>query len=96
MPKRDRAQYMREYRARQRESATTEAPFDLPDLAAVAEPPDDDPDAVTVPVRLDDAQFAKLAAVMRAVGARHGAKVTAPAAVRFALEVAHRAIAGMD
>ena len=105
MPKRDRAQYMREYRARKRPSAgaTTEAPseaaapFDLPDLAALAEPPDDDPDAVTVPVRLDDAQFAKLAAVMRAVGARHGgAKVTAPAAVRFALVVAHRAIAGMD
>ena len=95
------AAYMREYRARQRPSAGadgvgTGAPFDLPDLAALAEPPDDDPDAVTLPVRIDDAQFAKLAAVMRAVEAHHGSRVTAPAAMRLALEVAHRAIADAD
>ena len=79
------AAYMREYRARRRELAGA-------DGAALAEPPDDDPDAVTLPVRLDDAQFTKLAALMRSIEARHGSKVTAPAAMRFALEVAHRAI----
>ena len=103
MPKRDRAAYMREYRARQRaddnDSADTGAPFDFQDVDlafAIDEPPADDPDVVTLPVRLDDAHFAKLAAVMRAIEARHGSTVKAPAAMRVALDLAHRAIAASD
>ena len=103
MPVKDHAAYMRNWRARRRESTrangadvvTTAAPFDLAalDLATIlAEPPADDPDVVTLPVRLDDGQFAALAALMRAVEAHHGKRVKAPAAVRVALEVAHRAI----
>ena len=88
----ENAVYMREYRARKRAEATTAATVDVQDLAALAEPSAADPDVVTLPVRLDDAQFAKLAGLMRAVEARHGAKVTAPAAMRLAVEVAHRAI----
>ena len=95
------ASYMREYRARKRQGAgagsatapgEAAAPFDLPDLAAIAEPPASDADVSAVTVRLTDAQFARLAALMRAVEARHGSKVTAPVAMRFALEVARRAI----
>ena len=105
MPKRDRAEYMRSYRVRKRreaQSATTRtpseaaAPFDLPDLAAIAEPPDDEPDAITLPVRLSDAQLATLGALMRAVRARYGSRVMAPDAMRVALDLAHRAIAGSD
>ena len=64
--------------------------------ASIAEPAADDPDVVDLPVRLDDAHFAKLAALMRAVEARHGARVKAPAAMRIALDLAHRAIADAD
>ena len=106
-PKRDRAAYMREYRARQRESTgatgadgvTTAAPLDLAALdldASIAEPPADDPDVIDLPLRLDDAHFAKLARLMRAVEAHHGSRVKAPAAMRVALDLAHRAIAGAD
>ena len=97
---------MREYRARKRESAVPDgasltgvpAGIDLAamDLAAFAESSAGDPDAVTVPVRLSAAQFAKLARLMRAIEARHGAKVKADAAMRLAVEVAHWAIAGTD
>ena len=95
------AAYMREYRKRQRtgaDSATAAAPFDFQDveLAAIAEPPAGDPDSVTLTVRIDDAQFAKLAALMRAVEARHGSTVRLDDAMRLAVEVAHRAIAGAD
>ena len=70
MPVKDHAAYMRSYRARKRESAgadgataaLTDIDFDALDLAAIAEPPVDDPDAVTLPVRLSDAQFTRLAA----------------------------------
>ena len=101
------AAYMREYRARQRESTgangadgvTPAAPLDLAalDLAAsIAGPSADDPDVVDLPLRLDDAHFAKLAAVMRAVEACHGSTVKAPAAMRVALDIAHGAIAGAN
>ena len=106
-PKRDRAAYMREYRARQRESTGANgadgvipaAPLDLAalDLAAsIAEPAADDPDVVDLPLRLDDAHFARLASLMRALAAHHGSRVKAPAAMRVALDFAHRAIAGAD
>ena len=81
------------------EAAATAAPFDFQDVdlaAALDEPPADDPDVVTLPVRLDDAHFATLAALMRALEAHHGSRVTAPAAMRVALDLAHRAIAGAD
>ena len=97
---------MREYRARQRESAGAEAAssagappgFDLAaiDLAAIAEPPAGDPDAAALTVRLSDAQFAKVGALMRAARARHGSTVGFDDAIRLAVEVAHRAIAGTD
>ena len=94
------AAYMREYRKRQRTGAgsAAAAPFDFQDveLAAIAEPPAGDPDSVTLTVRIDDAQFAKLAALMRAVEARHGSTVRLDDAMRLAVEVAHRAIAGAD
>ena len=103
MPVKDHAAYMRNWRARKRESAgadtaPTVAPFDLQDvdLAALAEPPADDPNVIGLPVRLDDAHFAKLAALMRAIEARHGSAVKAPAAMRVALDLAYRAIAGSD
>ena len=57
-PKRDRVEYMREYRARKRTGAGSAAAaptgFDLAamDLAAIAAPPAGDPDAVTPTVRL--------------------------------------------
>ena len=100
MPVKDHAAYMRNWRARKRESAgadvaATGAPFAFQDVdlaAILAEPPADDPDVVTLPVRLDDGHFTHLAALMRAIEACHGARVKAPAAVRVALEVTHRAI----
>ena len=106
-PRRDRAAYMREYRARRRESAgangadgvTTAAPFDFQDIdlaSALDEPAAGDPDVVTLPVRLDDGHFAKLARLMRALEAHHGSRVTAPAAMRAALKVAHQNLAGAD
>ena len=99
-PKRDRAEYMCEYRARKRTGAGSAAAaptgFDLAamDLAAIAAPPAGDPDAVTPTVRLDDAQFGKVAALMRAARAHHGPAVGFDDAIRLAVEVAHRAIVG--
>ena len=95
---------MREYRARKRREAqgtatATAAPFEFQDVnveRAIAAPPADDPDAFAVTVRFDDAQFAKVAALMRAAKARHGSTVRFDDAMRLAVEVAHRAIVGTD
>ena len=95
---------MREYRARKRReaqgAAATPTGADLAaiDLAAIdlAAPPAGEPDAVAVPVWLSDAQFAKVVALMRAARARHGSAVGFDDAMRLAVEVAHRAIAGAD
>ena len=94
---------MREYRKnrkRQRESAEADgaaAPFDFQDVdveLATAEPPASDPDAVTLTIRIDDAQFAKVGALMRAAKAHGGLRVKLDDAMRLTVEVAHRAIAG--
>ena len=100
MPAKDPAAYMREYRKRQRENAEADgaaaAPFDFQDidLAAIAAPSAGELDAVAVPVWLSDAQFSKVAALMRAARARHGSTVAFDDAIRLAVEVAHRAIVG--
>ena len=62
--------------------------------AALAEPEADDRDAIILSVLLDDGHFAKLARLMRALEAHHGSRVKVPAAVRVAIEVAARVLAG--
>ena len=95
MPAKDPAAYMRSYRARKRQGKVPTPSFGVSPvhLAALAEPPANDPDVSTVTVRVKDAQLLKLVGLVRAVKVRQGgAPATAPAAMRFALEVAHRAL----
>ena len=94
MPAKDPAAYMRSYRARKRQGKVPTPSFGISPvhLAALAEPPANDPDVSTVTVRVSDTQLLKLAGLVRAIKAHQGAPATAPAAMRIALEVAHHAL----
>ena len=83
MPKLNRSAYMREYRTRKRWEGH---------LAALAEPWEGEPEEITIPVRLNKAQLARVDALVEAVEAEFGAELHRPEAVRYALEIAHRAV----
>jgi len=83
----NRNSYMREYRARKRWEVH---------LDALAEPPEDASNVLTLTVRLDDAQVARLDALIDSVEERFGADLSRPEALRYALTVAYRTIIGAD